>query len=248
MVFPAVIPAAPEGTRPTVPQWLERWHQSLEPRRLHTVIPSPASTAVFAVEMVDSVCRFGPKSSARLGALAQPVATLFAQAHVHGVRDFVLLQDARNPAEHEYSAYPRRNREGLYALDTIRELRTLPFADTFTIIPKHSLHPAVGTGLTRWLAEHSKIDTIVVVGAETDLAVYQTAMHLRMRANALNLSNYRVIVPANAVQTHHLSVLLARAEGALPHVGEFFQQTFLYHLALNGIEVVQRLVAEDESA
>lgn len=248
MVFSTVIPAAPEGTRPAVPRWLERWYQSLESRRLDTVIPLPASTAVLAVEMVDSVCRFGPKSSQRLGALAQPVAALFTQAHLHGVRDFVLLQDVHDPSEHEYSAYPRRNRERLYALDTVQELRTLPFADTFTIIPKHSPHPAVGTGLTRWLAEHSRIDTIVVVGAETDLAVYQTAMHLRMRANALNLSNYRVIVPANAVQTHHLSVLLARAEGALPHVGEFFQQTFLYHLALNGIEVVQRLVGEDDSA
>ena len=33
----------------------------------------------------------------------------------------------------------------------------------------------------------------------------------------------------------------AAAGDALPHSGDFFHQVFLYHLALNGVEVVARL-------
>jgi hypothetical protein len=51
----------------------------------------------------------------------------------------------------------------------------------------------------------------------------------------------RVIVPANAVDTYDLSVEAAEAIGAMPHPADFFHQTFLYHMALNGIEVVREL-------
>ena len=67
------------------------------------------------------------------------------------------------------------------------------------------------------------------------------AMHLRLRANALDLSEQRVIVSADAVETYDMSVETARQVGALAHPGGFFHRVFLYHMALNGIQVVLRV-------
>jgi len=49
-------------------------------------------------------------------------------------------------------------------------------------------------------------------------------------------------VPADAVNTYDLTVENAAAIGAFPHPGDFFHQVFLYHMALNGIQVVRALV------
>ncbi len=50
-----------------------------------------------------------------------------------------------------------------------------------------------------------------------------------------------LIVPANAVDTYDLPPDEAEAIGAFAHPGDFFHQTFLYHMALNGIRVVSEL-------
>jgi hypothetical protein len=66
-------------------------------------------------------------------------------------------------------------------------------------------------------------------------------MHLRLRANALNLTAVRVIVPAEAVDTYDIPEQDPPPSGAKIHSGDFFHQVFLYHLALNGVEVVRAL-------
>lgn len=82
----------------------------------------------------------------------------------------------------------------------------------------------------------------MVVGDCTDLCVYQTAMHLKLHANAHNLK-IRIIVPENAVQTHEIPITLARKISTLPHSGGIFHLLFLYHMHLNGIEIVQQIKA-----
>jgi hypothetical protein len=67
------------------------------------------------------------------------------------------------------------------------------------------------------------------------------AMHLKLYANAYNLK-MRVIVPERAVQTYHMSVETANTIGALPHEGDFMPLVFLYHMRLNGVEVVREIV------
>ena len=74
------------------------------------------------------------------------------------------------------------------------------------------------------------------------LALRRLAMHLRLRANAYGLAEQRVVLPANAVATFDLSIEAAEEVGALAHPGDLFHQLFLYHMALNGIQVVQGVV------
>ena len=62
-------------------------------------------------------------------------------------------------------------------------------------------------------------------------------MHLKLRANAQNQKS-RVILPADCVDTYDLPVEVARQIGAVPHDGDLLHYVFLYHMLLNGIEVV----------
>ncbi|MDZ4158749.1 MAG: cysteine hydrolase, partial [Anaerolineaceae bacterium] len=68
----------------------------------------------------------------------------------------------------------------------------------------------------------------------------QLAMHLRLDANARQVER-RVIVPVNCVETYDRPLETARAEGGLPHPGDLLHSIFLYHLVLNGIEVVRQI-------
>lgn len=223
-----------------IPAFVATWYSQLPSQRLADLV-DPARTAVFSTDMTIGFCERGNLASPRVGALVGPVVDLFRRAHALGVRDFVLTQDTHHPQTPEFEAWPVHCVRGTEEAETVSELRALPFADRFTIIPKNSLHPALGTGFDAWLDEHAELRTAIVVGNCTDLCVYQLAMHLRLRHNAHNVAGVRVIVPANAVDTYDLSVETAEAVGAMAHPGDFFHQVFLYHLALNGIEVVREL-------
>jgi nicotinamidase-related amidase len=123
----------------------------------------------------------------------------------------------------------------------VDELKALPFSDSFVIIPKNSVSCDIGTDLDPWLETHPRVTTFIVAGDCTDICVYLMAMHLRLRANVLGVGEARVIIPADCVQTYDLSVEAAAQVGALPHDGDLLHSIFLYHMALNGIEVVAHL-------
>ncbi len=106
---------------------------------------------------------------------------------------------------------------------------------------KNSINAFYGTHLGEWLDGHRNMSTAVVVGNCTDLCVHQLAMHLKLYANAYDLK-MRVIVPENAVQTYDMPVEAASAVGALPHDGDVMHLLFLYHMRLNGVEVVREIV------
>ena len=82
------------------------------------------------------------------------------------------------------------------------------------------------------------------MGDCTDLCVYQLAMHLRMRANALNRSRFSVVVPANTVDTFDIPEFPATAPTSA-HPGDFFHEVFLYHMAQNGVRIVREIRGND---
>jgi nicotinamidase-related amidase len=226
---------------PEIPAFVAGWIEQLQPRPLADVIADPANTAVFSSDMVVGFCDRGSLASPRVDAISPTVADVFQRAHDLGVRHFVLAQDTHNPNTPEFDSWPVHCLAGTEESETIPELKALPFADRFTIIKKNSLHLALGTEFDPWLHAHPDLRTAIVVGNCTDLCVYQLAMHLRLHHNAHNISGLSVIVPANAVQTFDLPPEAAGAIGAMPHPGDFFHQTFLYHMALNGIQIVRAL-------
>lgn len=236
-----MVTARPAGVETGVPRWVDAWIEQLQPRPLSEVVADPATVGIFSADMIVGFCREGSLASERVGALARPVADLFQRVYDRGVRHFVLLQDTHDPNTPEFQAYPPHCVRGTAESETIPELRGLPFAVEYVVIEKNSLNPAVATGFDAWLDEHPNLRTAIVVGDCTDLCTYQLAMHLRLRGNAKNIPGFRVIVPADAVDTYDLPSETAQEVGAMAHPAEFFHQVFLYHLALNGIEVVRSL-------
>jgi nicotinamidase-related amidase len=234
----AIVPAA---TETEAPAFIRSWVDELKPLPLAEVVSDPATTAVFSTDMTVGFCDKGALASPRVDALTGPVVDLFERSYALGVRHFVLIQDTHDPATPEFEAWPMHCVRGTEEAEMIAELKELPFADLFTVVEKNSLHPGLETDFDRWVDAHPEIRTAIIVGDCTDLCVYQAAMLLRLLHNARNIAGVRVIVPANAVQTFDFPEVEARAAGVMPHPGDFFHQTFLYHMGLNGIEVVRAL-------
>lgn len=224
-------------TTDDTPPFVREWLETLQPANLATVAPDPSAAAIFSADMVNGFLHFGPLASDRVKALAGPVASLFERAWGHGVRDFILCQDTHHPTTPEFESYPPHCLDDSPESDTIPELARLPFADAFTVVEKNSLSPSIGTALDEWLDLNRHIGTAIVVGDCTDLCTYQLAMYLRMRANALNIAGYSVIVPMNAVDTFDIPHTDAHS-ASNAHPADFFHEVFLYHMAQNGIGVV----------
>ncbi|GER86973.1 nicotinamidase [Dictyobacter vulcani] len=196
--------------------------------------------AVFSIDMINGFCHKGALASPRVEAIIPMVVDVFEGAYAAGVRDFILAQDSHTPESVEFASFPPHCQAGTSEAENIPELANLPFADLYKIVPKNSLSAFHGTGLGNWLEERADLQVAIVVGDCTDLCVYQTAMHLRLHANAHNLP-LRVIVPANAVHTYDTPVATAAELGIHAHDSEVLHLLFLHHMSLNGIEVVRAI-------
>ena len=222
---------------------LVAWEHALSSMAWHDLAAEAMQgrVALFSVDMVNGFCHAGALSSPRIAAIIPEVVAAFQGAYAIGVRNFVLAQDCHTPDAVEFAAFPPHCQAGTNEAENIPELARLPFADLYTTVEKNSLNAFHGTQLPAWIETHADLSTAVIVGDCTDLCVYQLAMHLRLDANAHN-RRLRVIVPANAVQTYDMPVDIAREIGALPHDGDVLHLLFLYHMRLNGIEVVRAIV------
>ncbi len=208
---------------------------------LETVVSDPAQVVLISEDLTIGFCCQGPLASPRVAGIVPAAVRLFRRAHDLGVRHFLLAQDTHDADALEFSAFGPHAIAGTVQSETIDELKALPFSDLFVVVPKNSISSMMGTELRPWLERHPEVTTYIIVGDCTDLCVYDVAMDLRLRANVLGLRDARVIVPADCVQTYDVSVDTAAELGILPHDGGLLHSIFLYHMALNGIEVVASL-------
>jgi len=223
-------------------KFLAKWQANLPSINLNQAIPNPNQTAVICVDMINGFCHFGALSSPRVHSIIEPVVELFQRAQAAGVPHFLLTQDSHEPDAVEFGQFPPHCVRGTLEAETIPEIRSLPFFDQMVLFEKNSIQSGLNTGLNEWLAAHPQVETFILVGDCTDLCIYQLAMHLRLDANTRQLQR-RVILPADCSQTYDLSVTVAKQIGAMPHDGDLLHSIFLYHLALNGVEVVASLVS-----
>lgn len=221
---------------------LVTWERDLPALKWSELAPEAqhGQVALFSVDMINGFCHEGALASPRVKGIIPAVVAAFKGAYVSGVRDFILAQDCHTPASVEFADFPPHCLRGSNEASTIPELVSLPFSNLFTVVTKNSLNAFHGTDLGTWLDAHHHMKAIVIVGDCTDLCVHQTALHLKLYANAHNLP-LRVIVAENAVQTYDMAVDAARQIGALPHDADTLHLLFLYHMRLNGVEVVREI-------
>ncbi len=224
------------------PAFVQQWLTTLPAVSFREIAPEPARAAFFSADLINGFVHTGPLASPRVLGIVDSVVDLFTRGWDYGIRDFVLLEDTHHPLTPEFQAYPPHALRDDHESMTIPELRALPFSDSMVLIEKNSLSPAIETGFDAWWDKNRHINRAIVVGDCTDLCVYQLAMHLRMRANALNLQDVEVIVAENVVQTFDIPE--ADAEMGAAHPGDFFHDVFLYHMASNGIRVVREITSD----
>lgn len=238
-----VVAAAPElRIDPRFTQHMLGWFRHLDPLPLGQAAPDPQRAAILSTDLIVGFAYEGRLASPRVAALAPKAADLFQRAYRLGVRHFILTQDAHSPNAPEFEAWGPHCVRGTAEAQTIPELADLPCRDHYVLIEKNSLNQGLATQLSAWLAAHPDVRDFIVIGDCTDLCVYQAAMYLRMQANALDIPDRRVIVPADLVDTFDIPLDAAMRLGAMPHPGDFFHLVFLYHMAMNGVQVVRALV------
>jgi nicotinamidase-related amidase len=221
--------------------WLDAWLAGLKSVSFAQAVPTPERTAILSVDLIVGFAYEGTLASPRVADIVPSTVKLFKRAEAAGVKHLILTQDCHTQDAPEFGSFGPHCQCDSKEAETVPELIALPFSDRFTIIPKNSISSAIGTTLDAWLnAHHQDVDTFIVVGDCTDLCTYQLAMHLRLRANAHDYRQ-RIIIPADCVQTYDMPVDRATNLGIMPHDGDLMHAIFLYHMALNGIEVIASL-------
>lgn len=221
--------------------WLAHWQAGLPVLTLKEAAPSPRKAAVASVDVVNGFCVSGALASPRVAGIIASVVRIFKSAWEYGIPYIILNPDTHEPDAVEFSAFPPHCVRGSFEADDVAEIKALPFYDQMVRLPKNSISSSVQTGLDGWIAGHPEVDTYIIIGDCTDLCIYQLAMHLRLEANARQLRR-RVIVPVSAVDTYDRPVAAALDQGGLPHPGDLMHDIFLYHMALNAIEIVKDIV------
>jgi len=223
--------------------YLEAWLDTRPVLTLEEAIPEPENSAIITADVINAFLYEGPLSSPRVAVIDKPITQLMEASWAFGMRDILLVQEGHREESLEFDAFGKHAVRGTRGAEAIDLIKALPVYDQLTTVYKDSIHPALNNDFDEWMEERKHLDTFIVVGDVTDLCVYHLATYLRFHANAYHRTR-RVIVPANCVQTWHLSVEDAKDLPAMPHHGDMLHATFLYHMALNGIEVVKEIKVE----
>jgi nicotinamidase-related amidase len=217
--------------------YVDTWHQQLTSLTISQVQPDARRGAILSIDVINGFCSEGTLASPRVARIILPITRLMNAAWQRGTRQIVLIQDTHEPEAVEFNDWAPHCVRGTRESQAVPEIMALPFYSELPIIPKNSINPALNTDLPQWIDQHPDLEDFIVVGDCTDLCTYQLAMFLRLDANARQIQR-RVIVPADCVDTYDLPVGTAQQAGIPAHPGEFFNTMFLYHMSLNGIEVV----------
>jgi nicotinamidase-related amidase len=220
-------------------RFLEDWMSSLSSLSLNQAVPLPERTALISIDVTNGFCKKGALADERVASIVTPVVRLLKLGWKHGIRHIVLSQDTHEPEALEFSAYPAHCVRDTDESEAVSEIKSLPFYDQMKILQKNSIAPQIHSGFEEWLKAHPFIETFIVVGDCTDICTYQMAIFLKAEANAYHRQR-RVIVPEDCVNTYDRSIATAQSRGGLPHDGDLLHAIFLYHMGLNGIEVVAK--------
>ena len=219
---------------------IQAWLNKLPILSLNELTNRSAHTAIISVDIINGFCTQGPLASDRVQGIVDPIVKLLTSAYAGGIKQIILTQDTHDADAVEFGSYPPHCVRGTSESESVPEFKALPFYQDLLVIEKNSIHSGLNTALVEWLNDRHQVDTFIIVGDCTDLCVYQMAMYLRLDANARQLFR-RVIVPEDCVQTYDMSVSAAVSVGAVPHPGDLMHNLFLYHMHLNGIEIVKSI-------
>jgi nicotinamidase-related amidase len=224
--------------------YVESWltdRPTLDLAELIERVGGPDNVAIMSVDLIVGFCHQGALASPRVEGILPAVTRLLERAHGLGVRHIVLTQDTHVENAEEFGSFPPHCVVGTAESQTTPELMALSFADDFAIVEKNSISSTIAPQWTEWENANGPFAAWIIVGDCTDLCVYQAAMALMTRSFS-EQRGQRVVIPVDCVQTYDMPVETAGQIGAEPHEGDLLHAVFLHSMALNGVEVVSRVV------
>ena len=223
-------------------QWMLDWKAALQQLSLASLMgEGPDKVGLVSVDVIKGFCTIGPLSSPRVNDIVTPITRLFERAWAAGVRDIALPQDTHPEDAVEFAQYGPHCIRGTEESETVEAFTALPFFDQIAVFHKNSINSGLNGEFDQWVRARNHIRNWIVVGDCTDLCTHQLALYLRLRANEEQMKGVRVILPVDTVDTYDLPVSTAEELGAVPHDAEFLHLVFLYHMMLNGVEVVTQI-------
>lgn len=221
-------------------EYLDQWMQALPIKALKEYVVEPGKTAIISVDMIKGFCSMGALSSPRVAGIVEAIVGLMQRSWDAGVRHIILSQDTHEPDAEEFGSWPPHCVRGTEEAETVDEIQQLPFYEHMLVLEKNSIASGLNHELQHWILDHPQVDHYIVVGDCSDLCTYQLAMFLRLDANERQVKR-NVIVPENCVQTYDMPLESAQRMGAYAHPGDLMHVFFLYHMALNGVEVIKAI-------
>lgn len=198
------------------------------------------------VDILKGFCEMGALSSDRVNEMVQPSAQLAEAFRQKGLPSdhYIFLNDHHPQDAKEFSTFPPHCVRETDEADLVHPLQTFADQPGAKIFHKNATNGmfgvnADGVRFYEWLEETfaKGKPLFLMVGDCTDLCIYQNAMGIRLYANEKN-ADAEVVVPQSHVRTYDISVEQAEQNGIMAHDADFLDLVFLYHLKLNGVEVI----------
>lgn len=202
------------------------------------------------VDILKGFCETGALASQRVNEMVDPVVRLAGLCLDKGMpnENLVFLNDHHPENAAEFSAFAPHCIRGTDEAEVVEPLKAIQGRKGVQTFRKNATNGLFGKnddGLRffEWLEKvfAGGKSVFIVVGDCTDLCIYQNAMAIRLLANEKN-ADTRVIVPRSHVRTYDLSVEQAEKLKVLAHDGDFLDLVFLYHMKLNGIEIISTII------
>ena len=196
------------------------------------------------VDVLNGFCKEGKLASPLIFEIVEPIAKLTSLFLAEGflAENLIFLNDSHLEDAVEFKVFPPHCIRGSKEAALVDELKQ--YMSISRIFLKNSLTAIFSKNKDgEFFFEFLKNQFLqgkcvfLVVGDCTDLCIYHNAMAIKLYANELNF-DIDVVVSLKHVRTYDLKVQEALKSGVYAHEGEFFHKVFLYHMALNGIEIV----------
>lgn len=157
---------------------------------------------VFVVDMINGFIKEGALSDSYIMHITNPIQDLVKQAHAT-----TFICDSHNLDAKEFDAYPIHCIKDTSESEVIDELQPL----VKRLIHKNSTNTFMAKEFQDQLPDLlSQFDDFVLVGCCTDICILHFALSLQTFINEHNLSDKRVIVPVNMVETYDIPEVHSR--------------------------------------
>jgi len=184
----------------------------------------PNRTVLIVVDMINGFAKAGALYSPRVEALIPTIEGLSRACSDRSIPQLAFM-DSHPENSLEFLSYPPHCLEGTDESQLVEELQK---ANALMLIKKNSTNGFLEPEFQKWLEDHPKTDTFIVVGDCTDICIQQFAVTLKCSFNRINRSS-RVIVPMNGVNTFDFGV----------HNGDLMHAVALMMMQGSGVEVAR---------